>query len=112
MLPLTDDYNWLRAENWQEALREPEKLPEPIKEYLNEENAYYEQAMADTDELQKKLIAEMRGRIKEDDTIASSQGWPLCLSLEICEGVQSIQSIFARRAMAAMKKSSGCEQGS
>lgn len=65
---LEDDYNWLRADNWQEALREPEKLPDPIKQYLNEENAYYEKAMADTAELQKKLIAEMRGRIKEDDT--------------------------------------------
>jgi oligopeptidase B len=64
---LKDDYNWLRAENWQEALREPEKLPEPIKQYLNEENAYYEKAMSDTAELQKRLIAEMRGRIKEDD---------------------------------------------
>ena len=64
---LSDDYHWLRAENWQEALREPEKLPEPIKQYLNEENAYFEKAMADTADLQKTLIAEMRGRIKEDD---------------------------------------------
>ena len=65
---LSDDYAWLRAENWQEALRQPEKLPEPIKEYLEAENAYFEQAMADTKALQETLIAEMRGRIKEDDS--------------------------------------------
>ncbi len=64
---LRDDYHWMRAENWQEALREPDTLPEPIKEYLNLENAYFESAMADTKELQETLIAEMRGRIKEDD---------------------------------------------
>ncbi len=64
---LRDDYHWLRAENWQEALREPEKLPDPIKEYLNQENSYYEKAMADTAALQEQLVAEMRGRIKEDD---------------------------------------------
>jgi len=64
---LTDDYNWLRAENWQEAMREPEKLPDDIKAYLNAENEYYERSMADTAELQKKLVSEMRGRIKETD---------------------------------------------
>ncbi|NNF08058.1 MAG: S9 family peptidase [Candidatus Eisenbacteria bacterium] len=65
---LSDDYHWLRADNWQEAMREPEKLPEDIKSYLKSENAYYEKAMADTVELQKQLVAEMRGRIKEDDS--------------------------------------------
>lgn len=64
---LVDDYHWLRADNWQEALREPEKLPEPIKKYLNAENEYFEKAMEDTSGLQEELIAEMRGRIKEDD---------------------------------------------
>lgn len=64
---LTDDFHWMRAENWQEALREPEKLPEPIKEYLNLENTYFDRAMDDTKELQEALVAEMRGRIKEDD---------------------------------------------
>ena len=65
---LTDDYAWLRAENWQEAMRDPESLPDDIKAYLEAENAYYDAAMADTADLQSKLIAEMRGRIQEDDT--------------------------------------------
>lgn len=63
-----DDYFWMRADNWQEAMREPEKLPDDIKHYLQAENAYFKEAMADTESLQKLLIAEMRGRIKEDES--------------------------------------------
>jgi len=66
-ITIEDNYNWLRADNWQEAMREPEKLPEDIKAYLSAENTYYENAMADTEKLQEDLIAEMRGRIKETD---------------------------------------------
>lgn len=64
---IEDDYQWLRADNWQEAMREPEKLPDDIKAYLSAENAYYEAAMSDTEKLQEALVAEMRGRIKETD---------------------------------------------
>ena len=35
-----DDYHWLRADNWQEAMREPSALPEDIKAYLTAENTY------------------------------------------------------------------------
>ncbi|WP_322891223.1 MULTISPECIES: S9 family peptidase [unclassified Yoonia] len=65
---LHDDFAWLRADNWQEAMRDPAKLPADIADYLRAENAYYDTAMADTADLQATLIAEMRGRIKEDDT--------------------------------------------
>ncbi|MEM7068240.1 MAG: S9 family peptidase [Pseudomonadota bacterium] len=83
---LTDDYNWLRAENWQEAMREPEKLPEDIKVYLKAENAYYEAAMSDTSELQEKLISEMRGRIKEDDSSVPVPDGPFAYSWKYVEG--------------------------
>ncbi len=63
-----DNYFWLRADNWQEAMREPEKLPADIKQYLTEENMYFKESMADTEPLQKELIAEMRGRIQEDES--------------------------------------------
>jgi len=63
----TDHYNWLRADNWQEAMREPDKLPEPIKNYLQAENKYCGQAMQPLAQLQTDLIAEMRGRVQEDD---------------------------------------------
>ncbi|WP_173931107.1 S9 family peptidase [Chelativorans sp. Marseille-P2723] len=63
-----DEYGWLRAENWQEVLRDPSLLAEDIRSHLEAENAYHEQLMADTKQLQKQLFAEMKGRIKEDDS--------------------------------------------
>lgn len=81
-----DDYAWLRAENWQEAMREPEKLPEPIKAYLNAENDYYETCMADTKELQETLIAEMRGRIKENDSSVPTKDGPYAYFVKYEEG--------------------------
>ena len=64
---LSDPYHWLRAENWQQVMREPAVLPADIRAYLEAENAYTAQEMADTEALQASLYKEMRGRIKEDD---------------------------------------------
>jgi len=65
---LRDDYNWLRAANWKEVLREPEALPADIRAYLEAENAYAAALMAPTRALQRELVKEMRGRLKEDDS--------------------------------------------
>jgi oligopeptidase B len=65
---LHDDYAWLRAENWKDVLRDPERLPADIKRHLDVENAYCRTMMASTKALQKDLVSEMRGRIKEDDS--------------------------------------------
>lgn len=53
----TDNYFWLKDK----------KNPEVIK-YLEAENAYAESVMAHTKEFQDKLFAEMKGRIKEEDS--------------------------------------------
>ena len=63
-----DDYGWLRAANWQEVMRDPGALPQEIRAHLEAENAYQEAVMADTAELQAALLAEMKGRIREDDS--------------------------------------------
>lgn len=65
---LRDDYGWLRAANWKDVLREPDVLPADIRSYLEAENAYCKALMAPTQVLQKDLVKEMRGRIKEDDS--------------------------------------------
>jgi oligopeptidase B len=67
-IELVDEYAWLRADNWQEVMRDPEALDSQIRAYLEAENAYTEGALADTAALQKALYAEMRARIKEDDS--------------------------------------------
>jgi oligopeptidase B len=63
-----DEYAWLRAENWQEVMRDPSALAPAIRAYLEAENAYTEAVLADTVELQAQLFAEMKARIKEDDS--------------------------------------------
>ena len=64
---LTDDYAWLRAENWQAALRDPAVLPADIRAVLEAENAHATEALAPSRRLIARLTREMRGRIKEDD---------------------------------------------
>ena len=64
---LTDDYAWLRAANWQDVMRDPSVLDPEIRAYLEAENAYTATALAERDELQAKLFAEMKARLKEDD---------------------------------------------
>ena len=93
---LHDDYAWLRADNWQEAMREPDKLPNDIKAYLNAENAYYDAAMIDTETLQTDLIAEMRGRIKENDSSVPRKDGPYAYSMRYTEGAE--HPLFVRTA--------------
>ncbi|SCW30248.1 oligopeptidase B Serine peptidase. MEROPS family S09A [Rhizobium mongolense subsp. loessense] len=64
----SDDYAWLRADNWQAMFKDPSILDPEIRRHLEAENAYMNAAMEDTKPLQKTLFAEMRGRIKEDDS--------------------------------------------
>lgn len=64
----TDDYAWLRADNWQQMFKDTSILDPEIRSYLEAENAYMDAAMEDTKELQQMLFAEMKGRIKEDDS--------------------------------------------
>ena len=63
-----DDYAWLRAENWQEVTREPDKLGPDIRAYLDAENEYCAAVMKPAKDLRARLFAEMKGRIKEDES--------------------------------------------
>jgi oligopeptidase B len=65
---LVDEYAWLRADNWQDVMRDPTVLDPQIRAYLDAENAYTDAALADTGALQDALYAEMKARIKEDDS--------------------------------------------
>lgn len=54
-----DPYHWLRDDD----RTDPEVL-----EYLNAENAWFEQQMSDTESLQESLYQEMTARLKEDES--------------------------------------------
>src|SRR5215471_932740 len=64
---LTDEFAWLKDANWRAVMRDPSLLAPMIREHLQSENAYADAVLAATVPLQEALVAEMRGRIKEDD---------------------------------------------
>jgi oligopeptidase B len=81
-----DDYAWLRADNWQSVMRDPALLAEDIRAHLEAENAYQQAVMADTEALQQKLVGEMRGRIKEDDSSIPMKDGPWAYGTKYVEG--------------------------
>ena len=75
-ITVVDDYAWLKDANWQEVLRDPSILDDDIRKYLEAENAYTESLLGHTAGLQKTLVKEMRGRIKEDDSSVPAPDGP------------------------------------
>src|SRR3954452_14904700 len=65
---LTDEFAWLKDDNWQAVIRDPAGLQPDIRAYLEAENEFAAATLADTEQLQTRLLAELRGRIKEDDS--------------------------------------------
>jgi oligopeptidase B len=97
-ITLTDDYAWLRADNWREVMRDPSVLDPKIRAYLEAENAYTKAALASTEKLQETLFAEMKGRIKEDDSTVPSPDGPYAYFIRYREGGQ--HPIFCRQPRA------------
>lgn len=64
----TDDYAWMKDDNWQAVLRDPTLLREDIATHLRAENAYSEAILAPTAPLQAEIVAEMKGRLRDDDS--------------------------------------------
>jgi oligopeptidase B len=87
-ITVTDDYAWLKDPNWQEVLHDPSVLDADIRNYLEAENAYTESLLGHTSSLQKKLVAEMRGRIKEDDSSVPSPDGAFAYFAKFREGGQ------------------------
>ncbi|MDD1523224.1 MULTISPECIES: S9 family peptidase [Bradyrhizobium] len=93
-ITVTDDYAWLKDANWQEVLRDPAVIDPDIRKYLDEENAYTESLLGHTAPLQKTLVREMRGRIKEDDSSVPSPDGPFAYFRRFREGGQ--HELFGR----------------
>lgn len=93
-ISITDDYAWLKDANWQEVLRDPSVLDPDIRLYLEAENGYTESLLGHTAGLQKSLVAEMRGRIKEDDSSVPAPDGPFAYMGKFREGGQ--HELFGR----------------
>lgn len=72
----TDDYQWMKDDNWQAVLRDPSLIKADVKEHLTQENAYREAMLASTAPLQTEMFEEMKGRIKEDDSSVPAPDGP------------------------------------
>ena len=62
-----DNYFWMRLSDEQKNAKEKDEQTQKVYDYLNEENAYYEEMTKETKSFQESLFEEMKGRIKEDD---------------------------------------------
>lgn len=93
-ITVTDDYAWIKDPNWQEVLRDPAILEPDIRTYLEAENGYTESLLGHTDGLQKQLVKEMRGRIKEDDSSVPSPDGSFAYFRKFREGGQ--HELFCR----------------
>ena len=71
-----DDYAWMKDDDWQKVLKAPSILRADIRTHLEAENAYTKAMMADATALEAKMFAEMKGRIKEDDSSVPSPDGP------------------------------------
>jgi oligopeptidase B len=87
-ITVVDDYAWLKDENWQEVLRDPQLLNPDIRKYLEAENDFTESLLGHTGTLQKTLVAEMRGRIKEDDSNVPAPDGPFAYFRKFRDGGQ------------------------
>src|ERR1700743_3309295 len=91
-ITINDDYAWLKDANWQDVLRDPKILDPDIRAYLEAENVHTEKLLGHTGALQKKLVAEMRGRGKEDDSSVPSPDGPYAYFRKFREGGQQEMS--------------------
>jgi oligopeptidase B len=90
-----DDYAWMKDDNWQQVLRDPKVLRPDVREHLDAENAYTKAMLAGTEPLQAQMFAEMKGRIKEDDSSVPAPDGPWDYYVRYDLGAQ--HPIHARR---------------
>jgi oligopeptidase B len=95
-IEIVDSYGWLRAEDWRDVLRDPAALPAAIRGVLETENSYTGDHLAPLAALKTSLVAEMRGRMKEDDASVPLADGPWLYYQRYRDGGQ--QPLFCRKA--------------
>ena len=85
---MVDDYSWLRDPNWREVMRDPGRLDPEIRAYLEAENRYTETVLAEHTDLKRALVAEMRARIKEDDSTVPARDGAFAYFMRYRDGGQ------------------------
>ena len=80
---LVDDYAWLRADNWQEVMRDPAVLDAEIRAYLEAENAYCEAQLADTQPAAGRAVQRDEGPPQGGRQLGAGARRPVRLLLEL-----------------------------
>jgi len=93
-----DDYAWLRSKHWQELLKDTTLLEPEIRHHLDEENAYTETVMADSEHVQHSLYEELVSRLKADDQSVPDKDGDYEYYHSYSEGKQ--HPIYSRRLIA------------
>jgi len=81
-ITISDPYHWLKDQSY------PTVDDEDVLDYLRAENAWFEARMAPQKELTEGLFAEMRARIKEDDSTVPQKDGDWLYWSEFEEGAQ------------------------
>jgi len=66
-IELKDEFSWVHQKDILDVLKDSSKLNPEVRKYLEEENAYTKFQMKDTEQFQKRLFKEIKGRIKLND---------------------------------------------
>ena len=85
---LSDDYAWLRDDNWQTVLRDPSVLSPDIRAHLDAENAYADAMLKPGEALREALFEELKGRLKPDDRSVPAPDGPYSYYSRFREGGQ------------------------
>ncbi|WP_210485595.1 S9 family peptidase [Microvirga antarctica] len=85
---ISDEFAWLKDPNWQDVLKDPAALDPAIRTVLERENAYTAAVFDGTADFQQTLVAEMRGRVKEDDSSVPEPDGPFAYFTRYREGGQ------------------------
>lgn len=93
----TDEFSWLRDDDWQQVMREPDRLKTDIRAHLEAENTYYRAVMEPTTAMQTAIFEEMRARIKEDDASPPSRDGDWYYYVRYRKGGQ--YPVYARKAV-------------
>ncbi len=100
-----DPYAWLKDEKWQQVMHDPAVLDPAIRAHLEAENAYTKSVMAPVTTLTERLFAEMKARIKEDDSSVPKNDGPFAYYQRTVTGGQ--HPVFCRHRRAPGADGSG-----
>lgn len=105
----TDEYRWLKDENWQAVMKDTAKLNPDIRAYLEAENTYTQQVLKSGQELSETIFEEMKNRLEPEESDVPVPDGAFAYYHRFRKGDQ--HGIYARRSVNTVtRKPSGNEE--